>query len=65
MTRAHSPAEAASTNRAQAPGGRRSDALMARCATSPAHHFRSPTNADLVRAFRSIAGELTALRIAE
>lgn len=43
----------------------RSDALMARCATSPAHHFRSPTNADLVRAFRSIAGELTALRIAE
>ncbi|GBD41952.1 hypothetical protein HRbin39_01339 [bacterium HR39] len=43
----------------------RSDALMARCATSPAHHFRSPTNADLVRAFRSIAGELSALRIVE
>lgn len=43
----------------------RSDALMARCATSPAHHFRSPTNADLVRAFHSIAGELSALRIAE
>lgn len=43
----------------------RADQLMRSCATSPAHYFRSPTNEDLRRAFRTIAGELSALRIAE
>jgi len=42
-----------------------SEDLMRRCATSPEHYFRSPSNADLERAFRTIAGELSALRIAE
>ncbi len=42
-----------------------SERLMQECATSPAHYFASPTNADLERAFRTIAGELSALRIAE
>ncbi len=41
------------------------DALMKECATSPAHYYRSPTAADLRDAFRTIAGELSALRIAE
>ena len=41
------------------------DALMSACATSPAHYFRSPTADDLRDAFRTIAGELSALRIAE
>ncbi len=41
------------------------DALMEECATSPAHHFVSPTNEELRQAFRTIAGELSALRIAE
>ncbi len=43
----------------------RADQLMSECATSPAHYFRSPTSADLRDAFRTIAGELSALRIAE
>jgi len=47
----------------QAP--QKADALMQSCATSPAHYFRSPTAADLREAFRTIAGELSALRIAE
>ncbi len=42
-----------------------SERLMRECATSPAHYFASPTGADLKRAFRTIAGELSALRIAE
>jgi Flp pilus assembly protein TadG len=41
------------------------DTLMAQCATSPAHFFRSPTAADLQTAFRQIGSELSALRIAE
>ncbi len=42
-----------------------SERLMRECATSPSHYFASPTNADLEAAFRTIAGELSALRIAE
>ncbi len=47
----------------QAP--QKADQLMSECATSPAHYFRSPTSDDLRDAFRTIAGELSALRIAE
>ncbi len=43
----------------------KADALMQSCATSPGHYFRSPTAADLRDAFHTIAGELSALRIAE
>lgn len=39
--------------------------LMRDCATSPSHFFNSPTAADLNRAFRQIAGRLSALRLAE
>ncbi|GBD42885.1 hypothetical protein HRbin40_00345 [bacterium HR40] len=41
------------------------DVIMRQCATSPAHFFRSPTNAELRAAFRQIGSELAALRIAE
>jgi Flp pilus assembly protein TadG len=41
------------------------DTMMAECATSPSHFFRSPTATDLRAAFRQIGSELSALRIAE
>ena len=39
--------------------------LMRDCASSPSNFFSSPTAADLSRAFRQIAGRLSALRLAE
>ena len=40
-------------------------ALYRDCATSPAHYFNSPSNADLADAFEEIGNELTNLRLAE
>jgi Flp pilus assembly protein TadG len=40
-------------------------ALYRDCATSPAHYFNSPSNADLEDAFEEIGNELTNLRLAE
>ena len=39
--------------------------LVRSCATSPAHYFNSPSNADLEDAFEEIGNELTNLRLAE
>ncbi|HMR32247.1 MAG TPA: pilus assembly protein TadG-related protein [Geminicoccaceae bacterium] len=39
--------------------------LLRDCASSSSHFFNSPTAADLKRAFRQIAGRLSALRLAE
>ncbi len=47
----------------QAPAG--ASDLMEQCATSSAHYFESPTSEDLSNAFHTIAGELSALRLAE
>lgn len=41
------------------------DRMYEECATTPAHYYNSPTNADLQVAFKKIAGELSNLRIAE
>ncbi len=41
------------------------DPLFRRCASSPANHFKSPTNRDLEAAFRAIGAQLSNLRLAQ
>lgn len=41
------------------------EASFLRCATSPQYFFKSPTNDDLRQAFRTIASQLSNLRLAE
>ena len=41
------------------------DPIFAHCATSDAHHFKSPTNEALEKTFKAIGAELSNLRISE
>lgn len=41
------------------------DSLFTNCATDPAHYFKSPSNEDLEQVFKTIAAQLSKLRLAQ